>query len=369
MVVSVSLFQEPPAGVQMKAVFGAIASLMVAMAGQALSADMPLKAPPVVTQTGDFYAWVGGSWQEMNLPEYGLGRRNLNPAFGDAGVGQQFTPRLDGGGGAAAIGYAVPYGVFGSAFGTKVRFELGGSYAQATGTSNALTPASAVTAVQLLNGTLFPTLACTPCFNGSTLSTDYTTWQVDLKAASDFKFGITTLTPSLAVFGGDTHDNQSLSQIFGFIGNSFPSYTASTSLRWNDWGAKFGLDAKFQTASWLSFGLGGSVGAADRRATLNGSDTCPGCTFVAGASSIGTGAAATPFLGNAEASLIVTPWRTVSFKAFGGLNYDSQVPGISSPSFSGAAPFFLPTVAGTPAGIRFASETSYYAGGLVKMNW
>jgi hypothetical protein len=365
-----SLFQELGGEMRKLVVIGA--ALAALYGAPALAADMLVKAPAApVAQPGSFYAWADGSWQDINLPEYGLGRRNLDPASGDLGVAQTFKPRVDGAGGAAAIGYVVPYGIFGSAFGSNLRFELGGSYAKATGSSSGFTTFPLNSTVQLVNGLVTPAVGCGPpgCAEASTLSTDYTTWQINLKGASDFKFGVATLTPSLSVFGGDTHDDQTLNQSFGFVPALFPDYTAISSLRWSDWGAKFGLDTKIPVAPWLTLGLGGYAGVADRNATLGASDSCPACTFVATGSAISSSATAVPFLGNAEASVIVTPWNAVSVKAFGGLNYDSKVPGISSPSFGGAAPAVLPDTVGTPAGIKFASETSYYAGGLLKVTW
>jgi hypothetical protein len=53
-------------------------------------------------------------------------------------------------------------------------------------------------------------------------------------------------------------------------------------------------------------------------------------------------------------------------KAFGGLNFDSNVPGISAATYTGSAN--APT-ATTPAGIKFSSETSYYAGGRLTIGF
>jgi hypothetical protein len=51
----------------------------------------------------------------------------------------------------------------------------------------------------------------------------------------------------------------------------------------------------------------------------------------------------------------------VTLRAFGGVNYDNSVPGITNPTFAGSPGG--PTSTTTPAHIYLASETSYYAGG------
>jgi len=56
----------------------------------------------------------------------------------------------------------------------------------------------------------------------------------------------------------------------------------------------------------------------------------------------------------------------VTLRAFAGLDYDSRVPGISSPTFT---PPNLITTVGTPAGIRYASEVSYFVGGGVSVRF
>jgi hypothetical protein len=54
--------------------------------------------------------------------------------------------------------------------------------------------------------------------------------------------------------------------------------------------------------------------------------------------------------------------RNVALTGFVGLNYDSKVPGIQKSSWTGDAA--TPTST-TPVGIKFESQTSYYAGGGV----
>jgi hypothetical protein len=135
-------------------------------------------------------------------------------------------------------------------------------------------------------------------------------------------------------------------------------YTANSFLRWADWGARLDLDAKVSVTPWLAVGLGGKVGLADRSVSLSATDSNTGTTCLKGCfvSSIESTASTTPFLANAEATLIARPWSNTAIKGFVGLNYDSRVPGISAPTFIATAPFT------TPAGIKFQNETSYYGG-------
>jgi hypothetical protein len=70
-------------------------------------------------------------------------------------------------------------------------------------------------------------------------------------------------------------------------------------------------------------------------------------------------ATTTAVVANLEASLTIRPLSAVALRAFGGVNYDSAVPGILSPTI---AQLGFPPV-GTAAGITFQNRTSYYAGG------
>jgi len=122
---------------------------------------------------------------------------------------------------------------------------------------------------------------------------------------------------------------------------------------------------RFDLGIGHSVAAGGNVGLAARRASLAGSDSSfvsiiPGTINV---SSISTGQTTTPFLANAEASLAFRLARAWSLRTFVGLDYDSKVPGIAAPTV---------VVGGgtsTAAGIKFQSETSYYAGGGLTMEF
>ena len=49
----------------------------------------------------------------------------------------------------------------------------------------------------------------------------------------------------------------------------------------------------------------------------------------------------------------------MTLRGFAGLNYDDAVPGLASPAYTGS----LAATSPVPAGITYAHETSYYAGG------
>jgi hypothetical protein len=333
----------------------------------AVAADIPVKAPPkaVVGDYGHYYVWADGSYQEIKLPTYDLGWRRTAPvgqALDTGAAVQSHDPEATGGGFAGAIGYRLPNSFFGS----NARIELGGFYVKADDSSGGPAADRPRSTLQLLGGEVGAGCVAGSCQYTSNLTTDYQAWQINLKAASDFKAGTATWTPSVAVFGGRTSYDQQLSATQNFLGVTENLYSAATQMRWTDWGAKFGLDARFDVTNWLAFGAGGAVGFAARDASLVGNDSCVVIGgglcggFVTGISSISTSANATPLLANAEARIFITPWRNVSLKGFAGLNYDSKVPGIRKPSFGGDAG--TPTST-TAAGIRFDNETSWYAGG------
>jgi hypothetical protein len=340
----------------------------------AIAADFPVKAPqaaPLPDRSG-FYASIDGSQQIINLPTFDLGWRLRDGPGNSLGSSETYKPRVDGYGVSGALGYVVPNGTFSSRWGDNVRFEIGGSYARANGTASNRGPNNSNFAAQMLDGRFGETNGFGPgsdTHTSSTLTTDYTSWNVHLKSASDHRFGAVTLSPSVAVFGGHASNDQSFFQQLNVAALPISRiYQATSSLGWSDWGARLGLDGKWQITNWLSFGLGGSVGTAWRDVSMNATDEYnrfgpfPG-TVVSRA--IG-GQTTTPLLANAEASATIQPMSGVALKAFGGLNFDSRVPGISGPGFTGLS--FAPTSV-TPAGMKFAAETSYYVGGRLTVGF
>jgi hypothetical protein len=328
----------------------------------ASAADMPVKAPPraAVVATDNYYVWLDGSYQSIRLPKYALGWQATSTGSGGTSTGpvDSYEPRPKGFGIAGAVGYFLPQGTL---IGTRGRIELGWSIVQADTTQSGGTSLFAPnggSALQLLNGTLDRQIGCgTPgCTTTSSLETKYKAWQVGLKAESDVAWGAFMLSPSLGLFGGRTKTDQNFSQqnSRNIIG-TFNAYTVDSSLGWTDWGARLGVQSRLNASTWLTFGLAGSVGFAVRNVSLSASDTSTDldAPSVVTGSTISPSAHTAAFLANAEASVTARASQSVALRAFVGLNYDSRVPGISSPDFAG----------GAPAGIKFASETSYYAGG------
>jgi hypothetical protein len=312
------------------------------------------------------YAWLDGFAAQVNLPEIGLGFRNvtLDPSFADRGVVHSLRQRLNGGGVRGGVGYNLP--------GTSWRAEFGASYLHANGTQSATGAPSSGVGVQLLNGSNtvnFFTCAIAPCSTTAALSSDVGAWQLNGKLAYDWRSGAVLLSPSVALFGGQSHSHQTLSETFTRLPSGpfvlqAGNYSSSTSLSWTDFGARIGLDANIDVDGWLTLGAGGYVGFAGRTASLSGSDVASSAptTIFDGASVISAGAGTTAFVANAEVGAAIRATPLAVIRGFVGVNFDNRAPGISSPSYTGS--FGAPTSA-TPAGILFNSQTSYYAGAVV----
>jgi len=341
-------------------------ALVLACVGGAQAADLPLKAPPtaVVSSSGGVYFWIDGSYQSVNLPTYDLGFKRSSAAGNpDLGSAQSFDPTATGSGIAGALGFVLPQGTFLS-WGRNFRLEVGGSWVDASDNQTG-TGGNFPSATQLVGGQVVD-FGCTPaCSFAGTLSTRYTAWTGNLKAAGDYQFGGTIVTPSIAIFGGRARNDQQFTQTFALVPApqpATPDYAAVSSLHWTDVGAKFGLDAAVPLTSSLIFGIGGNVGFADRNVSMAASDEYLGASF----SAITAGATTTAFIANAEARLTFKPWANTALRAFGGVNFDNSVPGISRPTYAGPAAL---VVQGTPAGIKFESETSFYAGGGITVEF
>ena len=354
----------------MKRQFVGVTLIAMALMASAASAQAP-RGMVSQTSVGGFYLWADGSYQSINLPSVGnFGYRAQVFPSTNIVANEKHDPRADGSGVKGAIGYRFRDGAFPISFGSNQRIELGGSYVKATGTSSASNSNSDVN-IQVFNlqgVNPIGTAGCggSTCSTPSTLSSDYQAWNIFLTGKSDFKSGALTLTPSLTFFAGKGRTQQGLAQQLLADGAPYPpgaggnTYNMDAALDWNDWGAMIGLDARYDVNAWLSFGLGGTAGWARRSASLSASDSLrfpsDPRTFT---SSVEETAAATPFVSNAEANVVLRPGRNMSIKGFVGLNYDSRVPGIAGVEIPPGA------ASGTQAQIKFESQTSYYAGGGV----
>jgi hypothetical protein len=109
------------------------------------------------------------------------------------------------------------------------------------------------------------------------------------------------------------------------------------------------------------------MGVMDRRVSLNGSDSFISSGGVAAVppGTIASSATTAALVANGEIGLEARVHARLALKAFAGLNYDDRVPGVSSPGFGGSFKASTPI----PAGIYYAKETSYYAGGGLRVGF
>jgi hypothetical protein len=352
--------------------FAAASTFAVSVCAQAADISAPVykAAPAAVASYDGFYAWADGSGQTVRLPTYSLGMHNYGFAsLLDGGPLQSFAPRTSGYGVRGAIGYIFPSGTLPAMFGTNVRMEIGASYIHTSATQSGAASGGGE-AVNLAGGASLFAFNCSvgfSCSTASTLHTDYRSWQINGKAAGDYRYGAITWTPSVALVGGDSRNSQGLSQALsqfdaGGALQHTASYGASTLLEWTDFGARIGLDGRLDVSNWLTFSAGGYVGVVDRRTSLSGGDNfaASGGIAAVAASSISTAATIAAFVANAEVGLEAHVMPKVTLRAFTGVNFDSRVPGISAPGFNGP---FNPGSTPVAAAIFYAAEASYYAGG------
>jgi len=260
------------------------------------SSNLPVNAPQgaVVRSLGGFYMWgQGGAWatnQQIRdqAPENvgntpGSAQSPLSPDMPLPSASSQTTR--------GAVGYVMPGGTLSSAWGSNVRTEFGLSQTTAN------MPLAGSNGTSVYNGIALG--GCSTC--GGTSGYDAT--EMSAKAASDYKVGGVTLTPSITVFNSESTQN--------FNGGGV------SSLGWRDTGAKVGLDSKMNLNKQLSLGIGGSYGVASREVSLSSAD--------------GGGGEASPYLANGEARVTYKPSDEFSLNGYAGLsNYDNRLPGVSS---------------------------------------
>jgi len=340
------------------------AASAIALAPTAHAADLPAKAPllpaAIQSQAGP-YIRVDGAYESIPLPTYNIGSQRAASVAPLVLLGpiQSYDQRVTGASVAGGIGYVFPHGTF---WGDRFRVELNAKITHATESQSGRNLATQIMRSNLAGAAV--NSSGSGFLQLSNLSTEYQAWQTGLMAATDFRFGAVSLTPSVTVFGGRSYVVQDFFEVSADLaGNPSPveSYSATSSLRWTDVGAKLGLDARTDLTPSFGVGLKGSVGFAARDVNLRASDA-PGfiLSLFFPPATIDTDANTVPFLANAEASIFVkSPSSNAVLRVFGGLNYDSRVPGISAPVI--VSP--VPGTPGIPAGIKFEAETSYYAGG------
>lgn len=263
--------------------------------------DLPINAPPnaVVKSSGGLYVWGDGGPWALSQQQKAAGASGDQKAAETPPLSQTASevplPTASVATTRGAVGYVLPSGALAPKWGSNVRAEFGASETtanlpQATGAGNPL----------VYNGVALG--GCSAC---NAASTDYSSRQLSAKAASDYKFDNLTLTPSVTLFNGRSHQN--------FSGNS-----GSPALEWNDIGAKVGVEAKLDLNDQLAIGVGGSYGVAQRSVTVSGDTTAGADTAI-------------PHLANGEAKLTYKPAEEFSFNGYAGVgNYDNKVPGVAN---------------------------------------
>jgi hypothetical protein len=268
-----------------------------------LPSDAMVPPPPLPTDRG-FYISADGSGQSVSLPTVNLGFANTTgfsstPPFLYNGATASHNPTATGAGVDLAFGYFLPPGTVSPSLGNAPRVELDFSLLEASQQqSSFLAPTGGndplggnAIAGLMLNGTVINdapicNIPGITCAMRSTESTDYMTWHLAAKVASDFPLGgLMTATPSLSLIGGEGNNDTSVNQAFQqFIaGAPFISqaYLAKAHLNWNDIGGKAGLTLKAPLSSWVTASVAGSVALVDRDTSLRGSDMYTG-TFPGG---------------------------------------------------------------------------------------
>ncbi|HEX7776462.1 MAG TPA: hypothetical protein VF449_08030 [Parvibaculum sp.] len=338
-----------------------------------MSTGKAVAAPAPAESANGWYLSADSAWQNVNLPEYALGfHKVVSPSFNDAGPFQSLRQHLDGYRIQGVAGYFLPGEYSTTLIGANTRVEFGLLYGHATGSASGTSLYTDGGIVGLTMdgagaGSGYICAGFQPCTTTTNLSSTYSNWQIDGKIAGEERMGEILVTRSLAVFGGDTHTGQAMVQSVQIgAAPTNPTYKANTSVRWADIGVRAGLGMKVDLTSRVTADLGGSVGLAGRHATLEGSDFAglSTLTLLDGASSVSDSGNTMPVVANAEAGLSVKILPALTLRGFTGFNFDSKVPGVTSPSFGGTVGV---VTSRSPARTSFQSEFSYYAG--AGMSW
>lgn len=345
----------------------------------ALPSDGMTPGPPPPAATTNWYASWGATGQHFGLPGVSLGLSGVSSgALTNTGQAASFNRQAGGIGLDAAVGYLLPPNAVPPLIGANPRLELDLAYAHGSGHDQNSTPPTAFGMAGLLldgtvsnNGPVCGAPAAFTCTQSSALSSQFTTWHLALKEASEFHLGMVMLTPSLSVVGGEGDDDfgltQNLAQFAGgvFDGNT-EFYSTSVRLHWRDIGAKGGLNLNVPVNNWLSLGLGASAAGVGRSASLAGSDLFALPTFGLAPpqvspliSAVTRRASTAALMSNVEGSLNIVPLPGVTIRLFGGATYDDALPGVRSPTWTGPA---TAQTSGTPVAIKFVGRGSLYGG-------
>lgn len=314
----------------------------------AVAQPAPNSPPP-----RDFYAWFDGGYRNISLPAFALGSHTFDVnTFGDLGPVQTFRPRIDAAAFQSGIGFSIPDWVLPALFGSNVRIGLTGSYITGDGRQSAPANSNAPMLVWL-DGTIF--FGC-GCNYVSRLTTNYSAFRLGLDVTSDIRAGALTFSPSIEVLGGSTRVRQSLTQT-----DDVDVYTSGTRLSWDDVGVKFGLGVAAPVTPAFEIGVTGTVAVLHRDVRLTGSDFVGGLGGINFGTSIDRSARTVAVIPGGQMQLLFSPFPQTRLRLYGGLEWDSRVPGIVAPGFTAEQVFA--GFQGNPASIGFSGQTTYFAGG------
>lgn len=342
----------------------------IAMAIAAESAGAQTIRQTTAADSGHAYVWTDGSYQSIGLSSVAnFGVQGLLPATTIPGGSEKHDSRLNGYGINGGLGYVFAPGVFSAPWGSNVRIELSGNYVRADDTRFAESvPITNVNLTALpLTGVAFGITGCggATCLTRSSLSSDYTSWNIDLKTKSDFRSDAWTFSPSIAIVGGRADTSHRFAQQTFLDGALYPlvGYDMNATLKWTDIGAKFGLETRYDFANGLSAGLIGAAGLTHRSASMSADSSILLGSVIPRVSAVQDSRNTMPLLLNLEARLTARVMPNVIAKGFVGLNYDSDIPGLEAPQ----SLVFAST--GIPARIKFDATTSYYVGGGLNVSF
>jgi hypothetical protein len=326
----------------------AAAAAAIALAFQVTPAVAQGGTPATTTASDGVFFSAGADYRSIVTPTYSLGAHEVDIVTSDdAGSVHVVKPRVTGAGVQATLGMIAPAGSSLAMLGSNTRLAVTGGYFEATGTSNGLA-APIFPAWVLLDGTAWYACDCIT----SQLTTKLSGWNVGLNASADMRQGQIVWTPSFAMVTASTRNTQTLIQA-----DSTDLYSATTRLRWNDFGAKAGLALSVPVNPNVEWSFGGTVALLYRQAKLSGSDFLD----VAGTdigSSIALKSDTWALVPALQTQVAIRPSQNLQIAVFGSVEWDTRTPKIISPSFAD-----FPFGPGQSAGLGFSTQTSYRVGG------
>ena len=318
---------------------------------------------------GQFYVAGGawGGWQQ--LPKF----HSTVSVFTGAGVvPTAVDPELAGAQPGGAIGYVFRDGALPPWVGQRVRMEIGGSILTMNShdSGSFQTTAGQIALINGISGT--PLLA--PGALGASfrldddLRVERDGFRLHLKVAADRALSPNlSLTPSIAVHGGEVRDSYQYTYVFLHPATGFTTGAPgaiSERLRTREIGLDLGAALNWQFAPGFAVNAAGTAGIVWQRTRLNGQDCFNNATVLAAgtpcgpsnaafsSSTISDSRSATGFRGTAQLGLSAD-LRIAVLSIGGFFRYDSRIPGVENPNSQTAANNT------SPARVRFDDGIAY----------